>query len=733
MAEDLSRAKSLLREGRAPEAHADLLAATSLQGASAEAWYLRSLAEQQLKRWADGRESIAKALAIQPDQPFFHLQAGRLAEDAGDNEAAAAAFADAAGAKPDWPAAWASLGATRFALGQPDRAIEALTKAVTLDARLAPAWNNLGLALASLGRDAEASRAFQSALSADPRYGLARFNLARLAHQAGDVAAALAHAQEAARVDPRLVDAHLLAGDLHRKRGEDAKALACYRAAAAASPANPKGGNAAAELLWEGGALEEARTEFAAIALRHPGSLRAALGAELLLPQVYASAAHVDECRARYAEGLARLEADPARFAKPKPAETLQDIRWCNFYLAYQGRDDRDLQARYGDFVQAVLAKGAPAWTQAVPAPPRRKRLRVGFASHFFFDCTAGRYFSSWITELDPDRFEIHAYATNPAVDARTRALRAACAAWRHLPGRTVEEVAKVILDDELDVLVYPELGMHPDTFALAALRLAPVQCAGWGHPTTTGLATLDVFFSCEAMEPEGAEAHYRERLVRLPGLGTNYAFPDDAENASRRDLGLPEGRRLYLVPQSVFKIHPDNDALVADVLAADPEGAAVFFAAGPASLIDATVKRMKPALAARGLSPAKHLLFLPGMTHGAYLAVNRACDVMLDTLHWSGGNTSLDALASGLPVVTRPGTLMRGRQSLAMLRLLGLEDELVAKDAAHFTALATGIARDPERRRALSKRIEEARPRLFGDGNPVRAFAAALERIAAR
>jgi hypothetical protein len=487
------------------------------------------------------------------------------------------------------------------------------------------------------------------------------------------VAAALAHAQEAARVDPRLVDAHLLAGDLHRKRGEDAKALACYRAAAAASPGNPKGGNAAAELLWEGGALEEARTEFAAIASRHPGSLRAALGAELLLPQVYASAAHVDECRARYAEGLTRLESDPARFAKTKPAETLQDIRWCNFYLAYQGRDDRDLQARYGDFVQAVLAKGAPAWTQAVPAPPRRKRLRVGFASHFFFDCTAGRYFSSWITDLDPDRFEIHAYATNPAVDARTRALRAACAAWRHLPGRTVEEVAKVIRDDELDVLVYPELGMHPDTFALAALRLAPVQCAGWGHPTTTGLSTLDVFFSCEAMEPEGAEAHYRERLVRLPGLGTNYAFPDDAENASRRDLGLPEGRRLYLVPQSVFKIHPDNDALVADVLAADPEGAAVFFAAGPASLIDATVKRMKPALAARGLSPAKHLLFLPGMTHGAYLAVNRACDVMLDTLHWSGGNTSLDALASGLPVLREiPYNYTSFSDREIVIRLLG-------------------------------------------------------------
>lgn len=733
MAEDLSRAKALLREGRAADALALLVAATQADAEGAEAWYLRSLAEQQLKRWEEGRASIARALSLQPAQPFFHLQAGRLAEDAGDNEAAATAFESAVAAKPDWPVAWASLGAARFALGQPAKAIEALSKAVALDARLASAWNNLGLALASLGRDAEAGRAFQSALSADPRHGLARFNLARLAHQSGDIATALSQALEAARADPRLVDAHLLAGDLHRKRGEDAQALACYRAAATSAPSSPKGGNAAAELLWEGGALDEARAEFAVLATRHPGSLRAALGAELLLPQVYASAAHLDECRARYDEGLARLEADPARFAKPRPVDTLQDIRWCNFYLAYQGRNDRDLQARYGDFIHAVLAKGAPQWIAPVPAPPKRKRLRVGFASHFFFDCTAGRYFSSWITDLDADRFEVYGYGTNPAVDARTRTIREACPAYRHLAGRTVAEIAAVVRDDALDVLVYPELGMHPDTFALAALRLAPVQCAGWGHPTTTGLATIDAFFSCEAMEPEGAESHYRERLVRLPGLGTNYAFPDDAVGASRRDLGLPESRRLYLVPQSVFKIHPDNDALIADVLAADPEGAAVFFAAGPTNLIDRTVRRLKPVLEARGLSPAKHLVFLPGMTHGAYLAVNRACDVMLDTLHWSGGNTSLDALASGLPVVTRPGDLMRGRQSLAMLRAMGLEAELVASDPARFVDLATGIARDPERRRALSSRIEMAAPRLFGDESPVRAFADHLERLAAR
>ena len=57
-------------------------------------------------------------------------------------------------------------------------------------------------------------------------------------------------------------------------------------------------------------------------------------------------------------------------------------------------------------------------------------------------------------------------------------------------------------------------------------------------------------------------------------------------------------------------------------------------------------------------------------------LRVNRSCDVMLDTLHWSGGNTSpWTRTPCALPMVTLPGEFMRGRQSYAMLKAMGLDD----------------------------------------------------------
>ncbi|MBL0142258.1 MAG: tetratricopeptide repeat protein [Betaproteobacteria bacterium] len=726
-----SRGRALLREGRLDEALAEFLGLTREQPDRAEFWYLCSITHAQLRQFANARADVERALALEPDRAHFRLHAGRVAEDQGDFARAVREFRRATELEPGWALAWSNLGAALQEAERIPEAVEALACATDLDPKLARAWNNLGLALAALDRPSEATRAFERALAIDPRHALARFNLARLANNAGDTEGALAQAMDATRLDARLMDAHLLVGDLYRKRQELERAAASYRNAVAAAPHNPKARNALAELHWEAGSVDEARREFEATLTRHPGNLRAALGARLTLPAVYDGPEHLEDCRRRYRAGLEELLADPGRFSKSRPADLLSEARWTNFYLAYQGHDDRDLQSLYGDFMHRVLTIAAP--DLLAPRAPRSRnggRIRVGFVSYFFYGCTAGRYFASWVRGLDAGRFERFVYYTNAHADDDTRGISTAADHFRHLPGRSLTALAQHVLADELDVLVYPELGMHQDTFALASLRLAPVQCAGWGHPTTTGLPTIDWFLSSEAMEPPGAQAAYRERLALLPGLGTRYERPSGEEPGTRADFGLPADKHLYLVPQSVFKIHPDNDALIAEVLANDPQGVAVMFAAGPHALIDRFVRRLKPIFAAHGLATDRHLVFLPYLSHAAYLGVNRECDVMLDTLHWSGGNASLDAIAMGLPVVTLPGGLMRGRQSLGMLRILG-QEALVAGDAADYVRLATGIAMDHARREATSQALRENAGRLFGQGAPVEAMADFLERVA--
>jgi len=696
----------------------------------AEVWHLKSLAEDRLGRLAEAIASSQRAVQADGREPRYLMFEGQLLHDAGDLPGAEQRYERVVALNPSWAAGHIALGEARMETGRAVEALEAFRAAAGVDPNNVRAWNNIGVAQQTIDRFDDAIRTFGHAITIDPRFALAHFNLARLYARRNDVAVALRHASESARLDARHVDSWLLIGDLQRRNRNMAACIAAYEAAARAQPDHLRACNALAEVIAEVGRTDEARSGYAVLAQRFPGNLKAALGANLLLPIVYRDREHLEQSRAQYTEGLARLREAAPRLALRPGTRNLQDALWSNFYLAYQGQDDLALQSGFGDFMRAVVAPAAERYLQPIARRAPRERLRVGFASYYFYDCTAGRYFMSWITHLDPKRFETIVYATGEQVTNDTRTIAAAASQFKSRPGRPVMALAEEILADELDVLIYPELGMHPSTFALAHLRLAPVQCAGWGHPDTTGLPEIDYFLSSEAMEPANGQDHYREKLALLPGLGTRYAVPKAREGVTRASLGLPEDKTLYLVPQSLFKIHPDNDAALAEVLARDPNGHLLLFASHHEQLTSEFAARLAAAFGQRGLALHERSLFLlPFMPHGDYLALNRLCDVMLDTRHWSGGNTSLDAFASGLPVVTLPGEFMRGRQSLGMAQILGVP-ELVARDPAEYVDIAVRLGKSPDERRALAERLAANRAALFERDEPVRALERFLETL---
>ena len=141
-------------------------------------------------------------------------------------------------------------------------------------------------------------------------------------------------------------------------------------------------------------------------------------------------------------------------------------------------------------------------------------------------------------------------------------------------------------------------------------------------------------------------------------------------------------------------------------------------------------MRRLERAFIARGLAIRERAIVLPSLSHPDYLRVNRVCDAMLDTLHWSGGNTSLDALACGLPVVTLPGALMRGRQTAGMLEVIGATD-LIAADRDDYLRIAVRLATDAAWRTEQRARIESGRGRLFDDRAPIDRLQAFLQDVA--
>lgn len=717
----LAEALASLQSGHVDLAYEQLSAITSADSANAEAFGLLATACVRSGKLAEAKRAIQRAIEINPVNADFHLTAANIEQDLGNPGVSVEILRQTLRLRPSFAQAQNNLGIVLSELGKIDEADAAFAEAIRLNPQYARAYANRAAAQIRLSLLPDALRSAQRAVALQPENAEAYYLVATAYRLLGDADAAEVAFTNALRLKPNLVESSLQLASMLSQQKRQADAEIVTRKALALSPARAELwsilGDIAADRDDVAGALDAYQRS---LQLR-PNHLKTTIRVALMLPNIYTSQAHLIASRERYTRGLDYLLANVETLSTDDSGERSEDIAPVNFLLAYQGCDDTILQRRFGEFVRGLVLRRQPA--QAVALANRSvtdRRIRVGFCSRFFFRSTVGNYFSSWITDLDRRVFEVFVYHSEVIVDDLSSRLQDSADHYFQSPA-SVAYLSQRIAADGLDILIYPELGMDPTCTSLAALRLAPVQACAWGHPVTPGVPTIDYYISCAAMEPDNAYCHYNERLLTLPGIGTRYDMPTvspDVAGKTRADYQLPENAHLYLVPQSLFKVHPANDALLVAAMASDPKGVLVMFAGQNEGVTQKFIARLSAAFAAQDLPPQGRVKLLPFVSHDDYKRINALCNVMLDTLHWSGGNSSLDALAMGLPIVTLPGEFMRGRQTMGMLTLLEA-NELIASSIDDYLAIARRVATDNEFRNQISQKILANVARLFNDPTP--------------
>jgi protein O-GlcNAc transferase len=430
----------------------------------------------------------------------------------------------------------------------------------------------------------------------------------------------------------------------------------------------------------------------------------------LRLPAICSGAQEIAEVRRKLAENLNDIELNATgRIERPEI-----DINTTALYLSYHGEPDRALL----EHVCRVVRKFYPAQTDR-PAPKLRSRPRIGFVSPFFRNHSIGRYCSGVLRELSRERFEVFAFGIDTEPDETNRIIRRRADRYVALPGH-IPAIVKAIREAELDVLFFPDIGLHPATAYLAYWRLAPVQCATWGHPDTTGLDTIDYFLSSKGCERAGSDTDYTEPLIKLDGFFMPAYERSGYTPAARNkaDFGVGPADRVYLCGQTLFKVHPDFDGVVGAILRADPNGH-VRFLVGPVpewvDMLRARFRRCLPDVHGR-------IGFIPAPSTVEFLGLHRAADVVLDTFHFGGGISALDTFDAGVPMVTLPGPFFRGRQAAACYAEMDIGD-CIASTPQEYVEIALRIAREPELRRDIDARITARSGRLFGRTDSVRAL----------
>jgi FkbM family methyltransferase len=446
-----------------------------------------------------------------------------------------------------------------------------------------------------------------------------------------------------------------------------------------------------------------------------------------IAPRAYRDEAEMAAWRTRLIGAIHRLEkVVPTPTTRDEADKALSGLQiLTNFPLAYFGEDERETQESFGRLTCRLMGARFPEHAKDRPQPRRSgdTRIRIGYCSANFSAHTISLLFNGWIRHADRQRFKLHIYVVGGRRDQVTETFARQAERFADLRSADLASCVETIAADELDILVYPDLGMDTRSFCLAGLRLASLQCVSWGHPITTGLASMDVFLTSDLMEPAASDAHYSEKLIRLPRLSVAYLDPSSRHApASRAGLGLPDGL-LYLCSQAQQKYLPAHDWLFPAIAAKVPNAKFVFVLHNKDFFAnEAFQRRMDAAFRAKGLDPAAHLVYVAWLPWEDFLGLNQVCDVFLDSIGWSGGNTALEALSHHLPIVTLPGPLMRSRHSYAFLKLLEVEDG-IASDLDDYVARAARLGTDAKARQAMVDTIRARRERLFDDALAVKAL----------
>ncbi len=628
--------------GRFDQAEAIYRQLTAEYPQNSDAWHLLGVITQQKGNPKAAAELIGRAIDINPNVSSYHSNLGLVLLSLGEPEQAIASARRAIQIQPEDPQAHGILGLIYQKLQRLDEAVSALREALQLAPHQANIHNDLGAVYVAMKNPAEAEKSFREAIRCNPNLAEAHNNLGGVLLEKGQIDQAIAEYQTTIRLRPSNPQAQKNLSNALRRVGRfDEAADACNRAV----QLNPRYANAfnnLGTLRMEQGRLDEAMDCFRRGMAIEPEITR--FHSNLIFTMLF----HPDTTRQSQAEEESKWRA--------RHAEAFE----------------RNIQPHDND--------------RTADRP-----LRIGFVSPDFRDHSQAFFTVPLLSSIDRDQFEVYCYDDVETHDKITQRIQSHAKQWRRILGKGHDEVAKVIREDRIDILIDLTLHMERNRLLVFARKPAPVQATWLGYPGSTGLRVIDYRISDPFLDPvDNDESIYSEQTVRLPESFWCYdPLCDDLPIGDRRTM-------TFGSLNNYAKVNPPLLGLWKQVLDEVPGSRLMILC--PSG---------KTRQVVTNLLGSERVTFADKCSRRRYLELYRQIDVVLDTFPYNGHTTTMDALWMGVPVVSMAGERAVSRGALSILSNMGLA-ELVASSPGQYVQIATGLMKDEARRTGLRRTLRQ-------------------------
>jgi len=663
--EALSYAVQCLQAGRLQEAEETCVNILQAKSDEAQAWHLLGVIAYQVGKPEMAVERIGRAIALQPELAEAHCNLGNALKEQGKLDEAIACYRRALELKPNLVEARSNLGLALQRQGKLEEAIAWYSRALELEPGSVETHFSLGTAFKAQAKLEEAVACYHRALELRPDFLEALINLGNVLLHQRKHAEAIDCYQRGLELKPDSAEAHNNLGNAFKDQGRLDEAALSYRRAIELKPGFTEAHSNLGKTLKDQGKLDEALACYRRAVDLRPGFAEAHSNLLFLLHFVptYNAAAIGEECRLwneRYAEPLAKL-------IRPHANDSTSE-----------------------------------------------RHLRVGYVSPDFREHCQAFFTVPLLSSHDHQQIEIVCYSDVARPDGITERLRSYIDGWRDISGLGDDQVAELIREDQIDILVDLTMHMPAGRPLLFARKPAPVQVCWLAYPGTTGLSAIDYRLTDPYLDPPGLfDRFYAEESLRLPDTFWCYD-PLTSEPEVSRLPALKNGYVTFGNLNSFCKINAGVLELWAQVMKEVERSRLVLLA--PEGSCRQWVREV---LGQEGIGEER-IELVGWQPRRQYLETYQRIDIMLDTLPYNGHTTSLDALWMGVPVVTIVGQTVVGRAGVSQLNNLGLP-ELIADGPDEFVRIAAELAGDLERlsqlRATLRQRMQKSplmdRPRF--------------------
>ncbi|HEX8524413.1 MAG TPA: tetratricopeptide repeat protein [Tepidisphaeraceae bacterium] len=527
------------------------------------------------------------------------------------------------------------------------------------------------------GRVAAAESAALAVLTRQPRNPKAMDFLAGVALARGRLDEGVQWLQKAVALDPHRWELHYNLGLIHATAGRNGQAIAAYEQALRLRPQTTQAHNNLGNIFQAQGRLSEAAHHFEAALRQDPKYFPTHNNYGLVL----LAQGKIDEALVSLRKALA---------LEPRYYQVHSNILLStNSHEAFSREAQLQEHQRYGLQQADVFGAARPPLRQR----PAGDRLRIGYLSADFRSHSVAFFLARVLESHDRSRFSITCYANVTRPDAMTQRMRGRVDQWRDIVRLSDDQVAHLIRQDGIDVLV--ELGGHTDQNRLLVLarRAAPVQVSYLGYPNTTGMSQVDYLITDSHIAPEGADRYYVEKLARVSGSFFCYFGPD---------LGIPiapppvvsKGFVTFGVLTNWVKVRPMMMERWAEILRRIPNSRLILKAN---SLRDMELARATKEFFIHQGIDGERIETQGWVEFLAYMELMSQIDIGLDTFPFNGHTTTCHQLWMGVPVVTLVGQTHSSRMGLSVMQGIGLP-ELVAESPEQYVETAVALAGDVQR-----------------------------------